>query len=220
MSSDNLPTLQSMVELSVAQELADTTAALAPITAVQNDADARRAKNAVRAVKAVVNMIAEARLAATRQVDAWKKRVIEQEREFCAAANKEIDRVDKLVGEYVAAKAKAEEEARKAEEAKRAAELAEAQRIAEAEAALTGREIAVPVPVADAEPQKKAPIVHGVTARTVWMFEVTDPDAVPRAYCAPDEKAIRAYMDAARKSGASIESLAIPGVAFRKETRV
>ena len=150
----------------------------------------------------------------------WKKRVIEQERELCAAANKEIDRVDKLVGEYVAAKAQAEEEARKAEEAKRAAELAEAQRIAEAEAALTGREIAVHVPVADAEPQKKAPIVHGVTARTVWTFDIVDPDAVPRAYCVPDEKAIRAYMDAAKESGASIESLSIPGVAFRKEIRV
>lgn len=219
MSSDNLPTLRSMVELSVAKELADTTDALAPIVAVQNDADARRAKNAVKAVKAVVKVIEETRLAATRQADAWKKRVIEQEREFCAAANKEIDRVDKLVGAYVAAKAQAEEEARKAEEAKRAAELADAQRIAEAEAALTGKEIAVPVPVAE-EPQKKTPIVQGVTTRTVWTFEITDADAVPRAYCAPDEKAIRAYMDAAKKSGASIESLSIPGVTFRKEIRV
>jgi hypothetical protein len=52
------------------------------------------------------------------------------------------------------------------------------------------------------------------------MFEITDADAVPRAYCAPDEKAIRAYMDAAKKSGASVESLAIPGVVFRKEIRV
>ena len=216
---DNLPNLQNMVAASVAQELADTTAALAPIIAVQNDADARRAKNAVKAVKAVVNLIATARLDATRKADAWKKSVIVQEREFCAAANKEIDRVDKLVGAYVAAKEKAEEEARRAEEAKRAAEYAEAQRIAEAEAALTGKEIAVPVPVAD-EPQKKSPIVQGVTARTVWTFEIVDTDAVPRAYCAPDEKAIRAYMDAAKKSGASIESLAIPGVAFRKEIRV
>lgn len=219
MNTNNLPTLQNMVELSVAKELADTTAALAPIVAVQNDADARRAKNAVKAVKAVVKVIAETRLAATRQADAWKKRVIEQEREFCAAANKEIARVDALVGAYVAAKAQAEEEARRAEEAKHAAELAEAQRIAEAEAALTGKEIAVPVPVAE-EPQKKTPIVQGVTARTVWTFEITDADAVPRAYCAPDEKAIRAYMDAAKKSGASVESLAIPGVAFRKEIRV
>lgn len=219
MGSDNLPTLQNMVAASVAQELADTTAALALIVAVQNDADARRAKNAVKAVKAVVKVIAETRLAATRQADAWKKRVIEQEREFCAAANAEIARADALVGAYVAAKAQAEEEARKAEEAKRAAELAEAQRIAEAEVALTGNEISVPVPVVE-EPQKKSPIVQGVTARTVWTFEITDADAVPRAYCAPDEKAIRAYMDAAKKSGASVESLAIPGVVFRKEIRV
>lgn len=217
---DNLPTLQNMVAASVAQELADTTAALAPIVAVENDADARRAKNAVKAVKAVVTVISEARLAATRQADAWKKSIIAQEREFTAAANAEIDRVDKLVGAYVAAKALAEEEARKAEEAKRAAEIAEAQRIAEAEAALTGKEIVVPVPVSEQEASASKPIVQGVTARTVWTFEITDADAVPRAYCAPDEKAIRAYMDAAKKSGASIESLSIPGVTFRKEIRV
>lgn len=217
--SDNLPTLQNMVAASVAQELADTTAALAPIVAVQNDADARRAKNAVKAVKSVVKVISEARLAATRQADAWKKSIIAQEREFTAAANKEIDRVDKLVGAYVAAKEQAEAEARRAEEERRLAEIAEAQRIAEAEAVLTGKEIAVPVPVAE-EPQKKSPIVQGVTVRTVWTFDIVDPDAVPRAYCAPDEKAIRAYMDAAKKSGASIESLSIPGVAFRKEIRV
>lgn len=217
---DNLPTIYDLVVASVAQELADTTAALAPIVAVQNDADARRAKNAVKAVKSVVNVIATARLDATRKADEWKKRVIVQERDFCAAANKEIDRVNGLVGAYVAAKAQAEEEARHAEDARRAAELAEARRIAEAEAALTGKEIAVPVPVSEREASASKPIVQGVTARTVWTFDVTDPDAVPRAYCAPDEKAIRAYMDAAKKSGASIESLSIPGVAFRKEIRV
>lgn len=220
MSMNNLPTLQNMVELSVTKELADTTAALAPIVAVQNDADARRAKNAVKAVKSVVKVIAEIRLSATRQADAWKRRVIEQEREFTARANAEIDRVDKLVGAYVAAKEQAEEEARRAEEKRRADELAEAQRIAEAEAALTGKEVAVAVPVVEPEPQKKAPIVQGVTARTVWTFEITDADAVPRVYCSPDEKFIRAYMDAAKKSGASIEELKIPGVAFRKEIRV
>ena len=220
MSTDNLPTLQSMVELSVAKELADTTAALVPITSVQNDADARRAKNAVKAVKAVVKLIAEARLSATRQADAWKKRVMEQEREFTAAANKEVARVDGLVGEYVTAKAKAEEEARKAEEAKRLAELQEAQRAAEAEAALTGNAVAVPVQMPDEEPQKKAPIVQGVTARTVWTFEIVSPDLVPRAYCVPDEKVIREYMNAVKSSGADIDALKIPGVAFRKEIRV
>lgn len=220
MSTSNLPTLQNMVELSVAKELADTTAALAPIVAVESDADARRAKNAVKAVKSVVKIISEARLAATRQADAWKKSIIAQEREFCAAANKEIDRVDKLVGAYVAAKEQAEAEARRADEERRLAELAEAQRIAEAEAALTGKEVAVPVPVSEPEPQKKSPIVQGVTARTVWTFEIVNADAVPRPYCAPDEKAIRAYMDAAKKSGASVESLEIPGVVFRKEIRV
>lgn len=216
--------MDSLVEIvggsPIAQELADTTAALAPITAVQNDADARRAKNAVKAVKNVVKAISTARLDATRKADAWKKRIIEEEREFTAAANAEIARVDGLVGEYVTAKAKAEEEARLAAEAARAAELRQAQLEAEAEAALTGNAVAVPMQMPDEEPQKKTPLVQGVTARTVWTFTITDPDAVPRVYCSPDEKFIRTYMDEAKKSGASIESLKIPGVAFRKEIRV
>ena len=220
MSTSNLPILQNMVELSVAKELADTTAALKPIVAVESDADARRAKNAVKAVKAVVKLVATARLEATRKADAWKKDIIAQEREFCADANKEVERVDRLVGAYVAAKEQAEAEARRAEEAKRQAELLEAQRIAEAEAALTGKEVAVPVSVAESEPQKQGPIVQGVTARTVWTFTITDPDSVPRRYCSPDEKIIREYMAEVKKSGAGIESLSIPGVEFRKEIRV
>lgn len=216
--------MESLIEIvggsPIAQELADTTAALAPITVVQNDADARRAKNAVKAVKNVVKAISTARLDATRKADAWKKRIIEEEREFTAAANAEIARVDGLVGEYVTAKAKAEEEARLAAEAARAAELRQAQLEAEAEAALTGNAVAVPVPVPDESEQKRGPIVQGVTARTVWTFEIVNPDLVPRAYCVPDEKAIREYMNSVRSSGADIDALKIPGVAFRKEIRV
>lgn len=216
--------MNSLVEIvggsPIAQELAETAAALAPITAVQNDADARRAKNAVKAVKNVVKAISTARLDATRKADAWKKRIIEEEREFTAAANAEIARVDGLVGEYVTAKAKAEEEARLAAEAARAAELRQAQLEAEAEAALTGNAVAVPVPVPDESEQKRGPIVQGVTARTAWMFEIVNPDLVPRAYCSPDEKAIREYMNAVKSSGADIDALKIPGVAFRKEIRV
>jgi hypothetical protein len=92
---------------------------------------------------------------------------------------------------------------------------------AAAEAALTGKDVAVPEMVAEqTEPSAKTPLVRGVTARTVWTFAIADADAVPRAYCSPDEKLIRAYIDAAKKSGATVESLAIPGVEFRKEIRV
>lgn len=202
------------------QELASAAADLSLISAVTDDASARKAKSAVKAVKDVVKSIADKRLDLTRKADAWKKAIIDQERSLTNAANTEISRVNALLSAYVTAKAEAEAAARAADEAKRAAELAEAQRIAEAEAALTGKEIVVPVPVSEREASASKPIVQGVAARTVWTFDIVDPDAVPRAYCAPDEKAIRAYMDAAKKSGASIESLSIPGVTFRKEIRV
>ena len=173
----------------------------------------------MKSVKDVVKLIADHRMSLTRKVDDWKKGIISQERELTAAANAEINRVSTLLSSYVTAKAEAEAAARAAEEAARLEELRKAEEAAAAEAALTGKAVEVPVQVVQ-EPEKPTPIVRGVTARTVWTFTITDPDSVPRRYCSPDEKLIRAYMDEVKKSGAAIESLNITGVEFRKEIRV
>jgi len=211
--------LSDVVAPSEITELAEATAALAEITAVNDDASARKAKSAMKSVKDVVKLIADHRMSLTRKVDDWKKGIISQERELTAAANAEINRVSTLLSSYVTAKAEAEAAARAAEEAVRLEELRKAEEAAAAEAALTGKAVEVPVQVVQ-EPEKPTPIVRGVTARTVWTFTITDPDSVPRRYCSPDEKLIRAYMDEVKKSGAAIESLNITGVEFRKEIRV
>lgn len=213
--------LADVVPPSEIRELASAAADLSLISAVTDDASARKAKSAVKAVKDVVKSIADKRLDLTRKADAWKKAIIDQERSLTNAANAEISRVNALLSAYVTAKAEAEAAARAAEEAARLEEQRKAEEVAAAEAALTGKTIVVPEVVAEpTEHCQKTPLVRGVTSRTVWTFDIVDPDAVPRAYCSPDEKAIRAYMDAAKKSGASIESLSIPGVTFRKEIRV
>jgi len=201
-------------------ELAEAAAALSLVSAVTDDASARKAKAAVKSVKDVVESIADRRMDLTRKVDAWKNSIIEQEREITSAANVEIGRVNALLSAYVTAKAEAEAAARAAAEAARLEEQRKAAEAAAAESALTGNAVAAPAVAAPEPEEKSGPIVRGVTARTVWTFEVVDSDAVPRAYCAPDEKAIRAYMNAAKKSGASVDSLSLPGVVFRKEIRV
>ena len=52
------------------------------------------------------------------------------------------------------------------------------------------------------------------SSRLVWKFEITNPSAVPRAFCSPDEKKIREYLKEA-KDGASIK-----GVRFYQEQTI
>jgi hypothetical protein len=53
---------------------------------------------------------------------------------------------------------------------------------------------------------------QGVTTRAVWKFRVTNPDAVPRTLCSPDDAKIRAAVGAGTRS--------IPGVEIYEDTQV
>ena len=196
-------------------EIVKATDGLAAVKAVASDADARAADAAIRTAKTLVKVVHDQRMAVTRRIDALKKECMGREAEICAPMNQELERVTKLTAQYVAAR-KAEQEreyieARVREEEERAS--------MEAEAMLTGKAPAeiVATPSASA-PQGKP--VAGVSSRTVWQFDITDASAVPRAYCAPSPELIREYMTAAKRNGAAISQLAIPGITFREEVRV
>ena len=196
-------------------EIVKATDGLAAVKAVASDADARAADAAIRTAKTLVKVVHDQRMAVTRRIDALKKECMGREAEICAPMNQELERVTKLTAQYVAAR-KAEQEreyieARAREEEERAS--------MEAEAMLTGKAPAeiVATPSASA-PQGKP--VAGVSSRTVWQFDITDAAAVPRAYCAPSPELIREYMTAAKRNGAAISQLAIPGITFREEVRV
>jgi hypothetical protein len=196
-------------------EIVAATDGLAAVKAVASDADARAADAAIRTAKTIVKVVHDQRMAVTRRIDALKKECMGREAEICAPMNQELERVTKLTAQYVAAR-KAEQEreyieTRVREEEERAS--------MEAEAMLTGKAPAeiVATPSASA-PQGKP--VAGVSSRTVWQFDITDAAAVPRAYCAPSPELIREYMTAAKRNGAAISQLAIPGVTFREEVRV
>ena len=84
--------------------------------------------------------------------------------------------------------------------------------LSEDEAAVTGEALAVIAPSSNK--------TIGVKSREYWGFRIVDPLLVPRAYCKPDEVAIGAYKDAARKNGAKVEDLKMDGVEFYREIRV
>jgi hypothetical protein len=91
------------------------------------------------------------------------------------------------------------EEERQRKALEEAAELAKSGEVAAATVAL-------------ARVESEMPKVAGMTSREDWDFEITDESKLPREFLQPNEKAIRAFIKAAKKPDA------IPGVrAFAKK---
>ena len=184
-----------------AVEIGSRLAALDAVTAVTNDAEARIADGAVKDAKSTIKAVDAERKSWTRKLDDAKKRFMRREAEITEGLVKGVERVQKLTTEYLNRKAAEAEAARKA-----------AEEAAKVEAEVTGESVAVA--------KTEAPKVVGVKAREYWGFRIVDANAVPRAYCKPDEVAIRAYEDAARKNGAKVEDLKMEGVEFYREMRI
>lgn len=212
-----------MFEIEISSEsIAEINGAVASakaITQVADDASARLADSVVKRGKTLVKVVHDQRMAVSRKVDAVKKQLIAKEADLTADLNAEIERVSTMCSAYLMAKAQAEEDARRAAEEDAARAALEAQEAAAAEALVTGADIIAPMPVSP-EPEQRSKVVAGVSSRTYWTFSVTDPNSVPRAYCSPDLRIIREYMENAKRNGADIRTLNIPGVEFRAEIRI
>lgn len=105
-------------------------------------------------------------------------------------------------------------EVRRKQEAEAAAALkaanakAEADRIAKAQQQMDSGDLKgcektleapLPPPVVKIETQAP-PAMKGLSFTTEWFFEISDPDAVPREYCTPDEKKIRSVVKGLQKA--------------------
>ena len=232
----------SVLDDGYGKEVATAADNLKAIKQVTNDAEARTANAALKAAKAVWNIVHHAktgkRIEITRELDALKKRIIAAAEESTKLLDEPMEAVNKLLSDYaerkLAEQRKAEEEERKRKEAEAAAAAEAAAKEAEMAAKFGGAgaeapEPEQPAPSADApevvepevvEPEKKKPVVAGVTVRTTWTFSVDDPDSVPREFCKPDESLIRQYMQNAKANGAKLETLRIPGVTFTEKVSV
>lgn len=193
----------------VGKTLAEISAAtdnLRGITCVDSDSDALVADMFLTPAKTLVKVVHDQRMTITRRVDAFKKSIIAEEASILAALNAEIERVKSLQLRYVEEKQAAIDAAD--------AERARENHVAKMEAMLAGDDVTV------VHDEKKQKLVDGVTTRTTWSFRIVDANLVPRAYCCPDEAAIRAYMSDAKRGGADISSIGIPGVEFFKKISV
>ena len=232
----------SVLDDGYGREVATAADGLKAIKQVTNDAEARTANAALKAAKAVWNIVHHAktgkRIEITRELDALKKRIIAAADESTKLLDEPMETVNRLLADYaerkLAEQRKAEEEERKRREAEAAAAAEAAAKEAEMAAKFGGAGAEAPEPEQPApsavepevvepevvEPQKKKPVVAGVIVRTTWTFSVDDPDAVPREFCKPDEVLIRQYMQNAKANGAKLETLRIPGVTFTENVSV
>ena len=229
----------SVLDDGYGKEVAAAADGLKAIKQVTNDAEARTANAALKAAKAVWNIVHHAktgkRIEITRELDALKKRIITAADESTKLLNEPMEAVNRLLSDYaerkLAEQRKAEEEERRRKEAEAAKAAEAAAREAEMAAKFGGAgepEAEPAEPSAEPEvvepevvqPEKKKPVVAGVTVRTTWTFSVDDPDAVPREFCKPDEVLIRQYMQNAKANGAKLETLRIPGVTFTEKVSV
>ena len=184
------------------------------------DEETYRAAGAVdSAAKKAISELSKMRLATTRQIDALKKNIMEQERALVADISAEEARVNKLMVAYYTA------QARKREEEER--RIAEAQR-REAEAAAAAAPAnpfdmgvpaeAAPVPV----PTTEIPRTETNRGSKTFAFKVVDPTLVPREFCTPDERLIRAYVQQQKTlTGGDISLVKqIPGINITVEYKV
>ena len=232
----------SVLDDGYGKEVATAADGLKAIKQVTNDAEARTANAALKAAKAVWNIVHHAktgkRIEITRELDALKKRIIAAADESTKLLDEPMEAVNKLLTDYaerkLAEQRKAEEEERRRKEAEAAAAAEAAAKEAEMAAKFGGAGAEAPEPEQPApsavepevvepevvQPEKKKPVVAGITVRTTWTFSVDDPDAVPREFCKPDEVLIRQYMQNAKANGAKLETLRIPGVTFTEKVSV
>lgn len=232
----------SVLDDGYGKEVATAADGLKAIKQVTNDAEARTANAALKAAKAVWNIVHHAktgkRIEITRELDALKKRIIAAANESTKLLDEPMETVNRLLADYaerkLAEQCKAEEEERKRREAEAAAAAEATAKEAEMAAKFGGAGAEVPEPEQPApsavepevvepevvEPEKKKPVIAGVAVRTTWTFSVDDPDAVPREFCKPDEVLIRQYMQNAKANGAKLETMRIPGVTFTEKVSV
>ena len=232
----------SVLDDGYGKEVATAADGLKAIKQVTNDAEARTANAALKAAKAVWNIVHHAktgkRIEITRELDALKKRIIAAADESTKLLDEPMETVNRLLADYaerkLAEQRKAEEEERKRREAEAAAAAEAAAKEAEMAAKFGGAGAEAPEPEQPApsavepevvepevvEPEKRKPVIAGVAVRTTWTFSVDDPDAVPREFCKPDEVLIRQYMKNAKANGAKLETLRIPGVTFTEKASV
>lgn len=154
------------------------------------------------------------RKAVTQPLDDVKRQIMDQEKTMVADIDRETRRVKGLCDAYATRRAR-EAEAARIEAQRRAAEEAVRR---EAAAAVFGESAVIQAPApSPVAPPPAPPKAAGSRMVTRYEFEVVAPALVPREFCVPDPKAIRAWMEFQVKTGRTPD---MPGVRFTSRMSV
>lgn len=203
------------------------------IVAVSNDSDLQKSGKLQTSMSKHIKELAKERLNVTRPIDAIKKSIVQAEKEMVADLQSEQTRIKNINDAYATEqdrlnRIKLEEERVKAAEAaaaelKRQQEL-EKQMMAQADnpfgesAQFAPPAEDVPVPEPVAPPVLQTPVGLDTSRRVKrWTYVIDDESRVPREYCTPDPKKVRAYMDLQIKLGNDPE---MAGVTFTSRISV
>ena len=167
----------SVLDEGYGKEVATAADGLKAIKQVTNDAEARTANAALKAAKAVWNIVHHAktgrRIEITRELDALKKRIIAAADESTKLLDEPMETVNRLLADYAERKLA---EQRKAEEKERKRREAEA--AAAAEAAAKEAEMAAKFGGAGAEAPEPEQPAQSADAPEVVEPEVVEPEVV------------------------------------------
>ena len=153
-------------------------------------------------IKAKLKQLDEERKELTRPLDEVKTKIMDKYRPAIEVLNIAYKLFDKGLSEYLAIqdqirqeqqrRLEAEAEKKRLEAEAKAKEWADKGNEKKAEEWFDKAEnvIAPVVP--------ETPKVEGITTRQDWDFEIINPNEVPREFCIPDEKALRAYVKATK----------------------
>ncbi len=136
-------------------------------TEVTTEDDARRARDLLRTVKALLKSAEERRTAVTKPLNESLRAANAQAK----AVSEPLERAEEILKGKIAGFLKEREDGR--------------ERALAAAAAGDASALALTAPSAPLE---------GISVRNVWDFEVLQPDSVPRGFCSPDPKKIRAAL--------------------------
>ena len=187
--------------------------AASEIASVDDETALQGAAKVQKKINGHIKALGKLRLEVTRPLDDAKKQIMAQERELIESLSSEMARIKALNDAYATKLAKAREAERRRQE--QAALEAAAKRQSEV-ASVFGDEAVAPVYEFPAfEPDK--PKVHGSRVVERWSFEVVNPSMVPREFCTPDEKKIRAWMNS---QIALDKTPDMPGVRFTSKQSV
>lgn len=164
----------------------------------------------------------------TAPIDAIKREIMASEKELKKELAKELERVKNLNTAYATQQMRIERERIEKERQEAAEREAERQAKAEAEAKAQAEESAFGAaaqfaPVEDPEPEPEPkielakPKLENNRMVERWSLQIVDPQIVPREFCTPDEKLIRAWMNYQIKMGATP---ALDGVKFTSRVSV